>query len=158
MKESTHCDKAASAPVQKSSGVSTTLQPHNISHSEEGFTTKLTLHDPLTPDACVVDHCSSVAGGSHDDDVTKVRRSSTGSTASGVYTSLVDGDIDRSEEQFTKLTLCSAADDNEWTTTDISQNCVENGARLCHSDTNTNSANHNSNNGYHYVTSSDQLS
>ena len=158
MENSTLGDRTASAPVQKTSGVCTTLLPHDIVTSEEGFTTKLTLHDPLTPDACVVDHCGNMAGGSHDDDVTKVRRSSTGSTASGVYTSLVDGDIDRSEEQFTKLTLCSAADDNGGTTTDISQNCVENGARLCYSDTNTNSANHNSNDGYQYVNSSDQLS
>ena len=158
MEKSTHCEKAASTPVQKSSGVCSTLIPHNIGNSEEGFTTKLTLHDPLSPDACEVDHCSNMAGGSHDDDVTKVRRSSTGSTASGVYTSLVDEDIDRSEEQFTNLTLCPAADEEEGTTTDISQNCVENGARLCHFDTNANSANLNSNNGYQYVTSSDQLS
>ena len=158
MENSTHGGKAASAPVQKTSGVCNTLLPHDIVTSEEGFTTKLTLHDPLSPDACEVDHCSNMAGSSHHDDVTKVRRSSTGSTASGVYTSLVDGDIDRSEEQFTKLTLCSAAEDDEGTTTDLSQNCVENRARLCHSNTNTNSANHNSNNGYQYVTSSDQLS
>ena len=155
MENSTHGGKAASAPVQKTSGVCTTLLPHDIVTSEEGFTTKLTLHDLSSPDACVVDRCSNMAGGSHDDDVTKVRRSSTGSTASGVYTSLVDGDIDCSEEQFTKLTLCSAS---KGTTTDISQICVENGARLCHSDTNANSAHHNNNNGYQYVNSSDQLS